>query len=99
MLLTLMSYMVNTLGSNAVEGWCLATGLLVRLREDYAATYPAVPPGVWLSAHRRDGDEGVVWLDGDALPLFDQHLDILDRGGPDDAGPATPPAPAPGPPA
>jgi hypothetical protein len=50
-------------------------GLLVRLRPEYAILYPAVPAGVWLGAHRRAGDEGVVWLRS-ALPLVEWHVEL-----------------------
>ena len=83
MLVSLLSHLVSSLGTATLEGWLMATGLLVRLRPDSAKTYPWVPAGVWLAAHRREGDEGVVWLDsppeqaaGESLPLFEQHLDI-----------------------
>jgi hypothetical protein len=56
-------------------------GLLARLRPEYAILYPAVPAGVWLAAHRRAGDEGVVWLRS-ALPLAEWHLELRDRGHP-----------------
>jgi hypothetical protein len=87
MLLQLLSSVINVLGSTTIEGWCMATGILVRLRPEAAAAYPWVPAGVWLAAHRRLGDEGVVWLDaspvgtsGHDLPLFAQHLEIRDSG-------------------
>ena len=58
--------------------------LLVRLRPEYAGIYAWVPAGVWLAAHRRLSDDGVVWLDadpasrgGERLPLGAQHLDVL----------------------
>jgi hypothetical protein len=89
MLLSLLTHLVNSLGTTTLEGWFMATGLLVRLRPESAGAYPWVPAGVWLAAHRRDGDEGVVWLDsppvpGDdgALPLFEQHLDVRDAAPP-----------------
>ena len=89
-LANLMSTVVNLLGNSTVEAWCMATGLLVRLREESADAYPWVPPGVWLAAHRRDGDEGVVWLDsapagedGEVRPLSEDHLEIRDRGEPE----------------
>jgi hypothetical protein len=85
MLLQLLSGVINVLGSTTIEGWCMATGILVRLRPEAAAAYPWVPAGVWLAAHCRDGDEGVVWLDapptsGHDLPLFTQHLEIRVTG-------------------
>jgi hypothetical protein len=83
-----MSHLMNALGSTTFEGWLMATGLLVRLRPESADAYPEVPAGVWLAAHRRDGDEGVVWLDAlpagkgaEALPLFEGHLEIRERVG------------------
>ena len=87
MLLQLFSGVINVLGSTTIEGWCMATGILVRLRPEAAAAYPWVPAGVWLAAHRRDSDIGVVWLDapptrasGHHLPLPTRHLEIRASG-------------------
>jgi hypothetical protein len=88
-LVSLLSHLVCSLGSTTLEGWFMATGLLVRLRPESAKAYPWVPAGVWMAAHRREGDEGVVWLDsppeqasGEPLPLFEQHLEIREPDAP-----------------
>jgi hypothetical protein len=79
----LVSQFIDVLGNTTAESWLMATGLLVRLRPESAESYPHVPPGVWLAAHRREGDAGVVWLDtmpsgadAEPLPLREQHLEI-----------------------
>ena len=57
-------------------------GLLVRLQREHADVYPWVPVCVWLRAHRRDGDSGVVWLDASpsrrshALSILEHHVEV-----------------------
>ena len=70
--------------ANEGLSWLLgAVGFLVRLRPEFARAYPSVPQDRWLAAHRRAGEEGYVWLDGEfgppgaaELPLFESHVEI-----------------------
>ena len=88
MLLSILFGLVESIRIPA-EPWFLSAGLLVRLRPEFAHAYPRVPGGLWLPAHRREGDVGVLWLDsnpdpasGDSPPLVADHLEILERDSP-----------------
>ena len=83
MLRTLVVHLLNSLAASGVETWLVAAGLVVRLLPEYTRAYPWVPAGVWLAAHRREGDDGVVWLDsnpnpagGQALPIYAHHVEV-----------------------
>jgi hypothetical protein len=82
----LMFRLVDVLGHTTLEGWLMATGVLVRLRPERAGVYPWVPAGVWLAAHRRQDDEGVLWLDAQPagaglapLPVSERDLQVRPR--------------------
>lgn len=82
---SLVFHLVDSLSTAPPEHRGAGAALRVRLHPEFASRCPSVPSGVWLIAHRRGGDEGVVWLDfcrdrssGEVLPLSAWHFDIRD---------------------
>jgi hypothetical protein len=91
MLVSLVFRLLEALDGQSPPPGNAGPALLVRLRPEYAGLYPAVPAGVWLGAHRRTGDEGVVWLRS-ALPLVEWHVELRGRDDPAEERLAAPPA-------
>ena len=81
MLLSLVFRLLDALEPQSPAAGDAGPRLLVRLRPEYAMLYPGVPAGVWLGAHRRAGDESIVWL-GSAQPLAEWHAELRGRDHP-----------------